>query len=163
MRFVEPVLPYEVRDDTHGSGLFGAPRGTLPGGAKRYHDGEDALVFPGQLIRSPIDGFAEKVDYPYSSDLSWTGIQLANDLVRVEIWYMQPDKVIGQRVFSGQIIGRAQAIGDKYNTEKRVKKYGGKMQHHVHIRVTLLGFSALSKGVWVQPEIVVNPKLLLGG
>lgn len=158
--FERPVFPYVIRSDPHGDGNFGASR---DGGA-RFHDGEDAVVQLGQTIVSPINGFVEKVDYPYATDLAWTGIQIANDFIRAEIWYMEPKlSLLGKWVNIGDYIGKAQAISMKYNTKERVEKYGGYMLDHIHMRLTLPSFSALSKGKWVQPEVRVNPRIFLGG
>ena len=52
MRTGNPTNPLVVRTDGWGSGKFGAPRGTHPGGAKKFHDGLDVQVEPGELIHS---------------------------------------------------------------------------------------------------------------
>jgi len=164
MRFGCPTPEFEVRSDKHGSGNFGAGRGMHADRSQKFHDGLDLIVVPGDTIRSPIDGMVEKVDYPYRTDLKWTGIQIANGRVRVEIWYMEPNVLlIDTYVHVGDKIGIAQDISKKYNTEKRIKKYGGKMLPHVHMRVKNLPLAYLINGKWAQYEITLDPRLFLGG
>ena len=163
MRVGCPVEVYNVRSDKWGSGHFGAGRGNHSDGAKKYHDGLDLVVEPGELIWSPIDGVVEKVDYPYGSDLSWKGIQIVNGKMRAELWYMEPDEaLIGEYVYVGDPIGKAQDISLKYRDPKKVLKYGI-MTPHIHLRFTNLPGMYLINGRWSQYEITLDPALFMGG
>lgn len=163
MRVHCPTPGFAVRSDKWGDGAFGTPRGTLPDGSKKFHDGLDLMVVPGDIVVSMIDGDVEKVDYPYGGDLSWKGIQIANDLVRVELWYMEPyEWLIGKFVEAGEPVGNAQDISMKYRDPQKVAKLGF-MIPHIHVRVTLRGFTTLVKGKYFQGEITVDPRLLIGG
>jgi hypothetical protein len=154
MRFESPTHWYEVRVDKWGHGGFGASRGS------KAHDGLDLVVVPGGQIFSPIDGVVEKIDYPYRSDLSYTGIQIANGNVRVEIWYMEPDlTLIGKYVHMGDHIGIAQDISLKYPP----REDKGAMIPHIHLRVTNLPMAYLINGKWAQYEITLNPEIFIGG
>lgn len=155
MRIFCPTPMFKIRSDSWGNGNFGAPRGTRPDGSKKYHDGIDLEVTPGDQIVSMIDGEVEKVDYPYRSDFRWRGIQIANKLLRVEIWYMEPmGELIGETVEAGQLVGVAQNISLKYDEQ---------MKPHVHLRTTMRSFTALSSGQYITSEIICDPTLFLGG
>lgn len=159
MRTGNPTNPLIIRIDGWGSGKFGTPRGTLPGGAKKFHDGLDVQVKPGDLIHSIIDGKMVKIDYPYARDLSWTGLQQENSLVRVEYWYMAPaHDIVGKTVTVGTVIGVAQDISEKYPEHEEY----GIMLPHIHIRVTLYPFTALIQGIFSGNEVRIDPELLIG-
>ena len=159
MRVHCPTEKFEVRKDGWGDGKFGAPRGTLPGGALKYHDGLDLIVTPGEPIYAMIDGMVEKVDYPYSKDLSYTGIQMANNLCRVEIWYMAPfANNVGHFVQAGTCLGYAQDISKKYGEDEKK----GVMTPHVHVRVTLLPLTSISSNKYISYPQYVDPRLFIG-
>jgi hypothetical protein len=144
----------EIRNDLWGDGAFGSRRGS------KFHDGIDILVQPGDPIFSMIDGVIEKVDYPYASDLSWTGIQIGNDKVRTEIWYMTPNIPSGNLfVREGDLIGTAQDISHKYPPTEKIP---GPMTPHIHVRVTLKAFTVIANGRYVSYEIYVDPNLFIG-
>jgi hypothetical protein len=155
MRFSCPTKVFEVRVDEWGNGNFGASRGKHSDGSQKFHDGLDLVVVPGDAIFSPIDGTVEKVEYPYRSDLKWTGIQIVNGRVRVELWYMSPNKLlVDSYVNVGDTLGIAQNISLKYSET---------MKPHIHMRVTNLPLAYLINGRWSQYEITLDPQLFLGG
>lgn len=155
MRTESPVFPCTVRSDGRGDGSFGASRGILPGGRGKFHDGVDLVVSPGQLITSPINGTVEKIEYPYASDLRWTGIQLRNHLIRCEIWYMTPkDGLVGTYVSIGWPLGYAQDISEKYPQNE-----DGKMTPHIHVRMSLLPFSFLVDGAYKDKSVFLDPMI----
>ncbi len=160
MRTGNPTNPLIVRSDGWGSGKFGAPRGTHPGGSAKFHDGLDVQVQgAGDLLHSIIDGKMVKIDYPYRRDLSWTGLQQENKLVRVEYWYMTPaPDLVGETVTVGTVIGVSQDISQKYGEHE---KYGI-MLPHIHIRVTLFPFTTLIGGIFAGSEVIIDPELLIG-
>lgn len=158
MRIYCPTEKFEVRDDKWGDGDFGTPRGTLPGGAMKYHDGLDLVVEPGAPIYAMIDGMVEKIDYPYR-DMKYAGLQMSNHLCRVEIWYMAPfAPLVGQFIQAGTHIGYAQDISKKYGEDEEK----GVMTPHVHVRVSLLPFTSISNNKYVSYGQFINPKLLIG-
>jgi hypothetical protein len=161
MRTACPIEKFDVRSDRWGSGNFGAGRGHHSDGSRKFHDGLDLVVKPGETVFSPIDGTVEKVDYPYGSDLSWKGIQIYNGNLRWEIWYMEPNNgLIDRYVYVGDPIGVAQDISRKYPPTKKIPY---RMIDHIHNRVTLLQGMYLINGRWSQYEITLNPALFMGG
>jgi len=160
MRFGCPTPTFEVRIDKQGHGNFGASRGEHADGTKKFHDGLDLVVLPGAFIYSPIDGTVEKVEYPYRTDLRWTGIQIANGNIRVELWYMEPDlTLLDSYVYVGDKVGIAQDISRKYPPVDGK----GVMTPHIHMRVTNLPLTYLINGKWAQFEVTLNPELFIGG
>ena len=160
MRTVCPTPTFQVRSDNWGDGHFGAPRGTLPGGGKKFHDGLDLVVAPGTMIGSMIDGVPEKFEQPYANDDRWRGLQMVNDYVRVEYWYMAPfANIIGVRLHAGDGIGWAQDISEKYGDHATK----GRMTPHIHIRVSILPMMALNQHkIWQPGPLYVDPRLFLG-
>jgi murein DD-endopeptidase MepM/ murein hydrolase activator NlpD len=148
------LLP-TTRSDLWGGGHFGANRGG------KKHDGLDLIVDPGQAIFSMIDGTVEKYEQCYLTDPRWKGIQIANNQLRVELWYMDASNTVmaGEFVTAGQHVGVAQDISIKYpRTEKRPYE----MTPHIHVRVTLRAFTTIANGRYVSYEQYVDPLLLLG-
>jgi hypothetical protein len=106
-----------------------------------------------------IDGTVEKYEQCYLHDDRWTGIQIANAQLRVELWYMWPYADLkGTFVQAGQAIGYAQDISKKYPpTEENPHK----MTPHLHVRVTLRAFTTIADGRYVSFEQYIDPLLLL--
>jgi hypothetical protein len=154
MRRESPVPGPVVRNDKWGDGTFGAKRGS------KVHDGLDLVVVPGQPIFSMIDGAVEKYEQCYLSDAKWTGIQIANTQVRVELWYMEalPD-LVRRFVQAGQMVGYAQNISEKYPPTEKIPH---EMTPHIHVRVTLRAFTTIANGRYVSFEQYIDPALLLG-
>ena len=103
-----------------GCGSFGASRGA------RKHNGLDIVTTPGQIIYAPISGKVTRFPFPYAGDLTYTGIEIVNDLYKVKIFYMKASVSIGSKVVQGQQIGVSQNIAAKYSPQ---------MTNHVHIEV----------------------------
>jgi hypothetical protein len=107
-----------------------------------------------------IEGTVEKYEQCYTSDPRWKGIQIANNQIRVELWYMDARNTVavGEFVTAGQHVGVAQDITIKYPpTEK--KPY--EMTPHIHVRVTLRAFTTIANGRYVSFEQYIDPSLLL--
>ncbi len=115
----KPVRPLKIRNDSSGSGHFGASRNG------QSHHGTDYLVIEGQNIYSPINGKVTRIAMPYSDDSSFKGCVIENEKYKVKIFYIIPQK-IGKYVIAGQRVGTAQDI---------TKKYGGSMKNHIHIEI----------------------------
>jgi hypothetical protein len=143
-----------MREDDWGKGHFGARRGS------KYHDGLDLIVTPGQPIFSMIDGLVEKYEQCYSKDPRWRGIQIANAMLRVELWYMEAQNTVAvdEYVNAGQMIGVAQDISEKYPPTNKIPH---EMTPHIHVRVTLRSYSAISSGRYVSFDQYIDPSLLL--
>lgn len=119
--FANITLNQKIRGcDPFGCGSFGAAR------SGHAHAGIDVVATPGQKILSPINGTVTRFPFPYSGDLSYTGIEIKNATHRVKIFYLQPVVIAGATVKQGQQIGVAQNIASKY---------GSTMTNHVHIEV----------------------------
>jgi hypothetical protein len=103
----------------------------------------------------------EKYEQCYLSDARWTGIQIANSMVRVELWYMDASNTVkaGEFVLAGQHVGVAQNISEKY-PPNNTTPYN--MAPHIHVRVTLRAFTTIANGRYVSYEQYLNPSLLLG-
>lgn len=106
--------------DPSGSGSFGADRN----GHK--HQGIDIETTVGQSILSPIAGVITRFPFPYPGDLSYTGVEIKNDVYTVKIFYITPVLKVGTTVAVGTKIAIAQNIAAKYQT---------KMTNHAHFEV----------------------------
>ena len=112
-----------IRNDTIGTGHFGAPR------RDRKHNGVDFLCTPGQIVISPIDGFVSRIAYPYASR-TYKGLEIVGERVSVLIFYIEPAVDIQRsHVKAGDIIGTAQDVS---------KMHGNAMKPHVHLGIKLL-------------------------
>lgn len=160
MNFVCPAGDLQIRSDAWGAGIFGAYRGELPSGELKYHDGLDLIVTPGQNIYSMIDGTFEKVEYPYRALPQWTGIQIANPKLRVEIWYMEP-RIFnpGAFIHAGDTVGTAQDISQKYGKDPEL----GWMTPHIHVRVTLRAMTLIANNRYIPYDVFIDPLILLIG
>jgi murein DD-endopeptidase MepM/ murein hydrolase activator NlpD len=120
------TLPAEsgiIRNDSQGKGHFGALRGT------RLHQGLDFEISKYDLVFAPIDGYINRLVYPYPDDLRWEGCEIIGTGnyadYTVKIFYFKP-YVIQTNVYAGEKIGTAQAISEKYSK---------KMKDHIHVEV----------------------------
>jgi len=143
-----------VRSDAFGDGNFGSPRGLLPGGAKKFHDGIDIIVVPGEDIVSPISGRVVKIDYPYAGHPEWMGLEIENLDLIAEVWYIEPNpSLVNQQVIGGvTVIGRAQDISKKYSRD---------MIPHIHFRLSLRPLTYLLGTKWDSAIIRVNPEAFI--
>jgi len=111
----------EIRNDTMGSGYFGAPRGG------RLHNGIDIIVDPGQPVKSPIAGEINRVFKPYAKG-DMMGIEIVNGLFIAQLMYVAiaGENMVGKMVKAGSIVAFAQNIRDIH---------GPDMLPHVHLQV----------------------------
>lgn len=128
--FYAVVQPYQkMRNDSQGDGHFGASRG------RRRHNGIDIIVLPGSAVYCPIEGFMKRIAHPYPGrrNKKWLGCVIeGTGLYRgyeVKIFYMKPF-LIGEYVYPSDVIGKAQAISDKYSSA---------MIDHLHVEVRYYG------------------------
>lgn len=124
-----------LRNDPMGLGHYGAPRGIA-----RKHEGYDFLCIPGQDVVCPIEeGKVVRTAYPYE-DHDYKGVLIEGRHITVKLFYCEPwAHVIGKRVVRGEPVAVAQDIS---------KRYGSKMQPHVHLSITA-----------IDPEMLVDGKV----
>ena len=119
-----------VRNDTAGSGWFGADRGVAENGEKRKHAGIDFITKKDWTIFSPIDGTIQQ-SFPYKGDNDWTGLTITGTGkylgYQVKMWYFTPIKTSGT-VDEGSYLGLAAAISERYPGSPS-------MQDHIHLEV----------------------------
>ncbi len=137
---VERVLNCSVRSDALGDGEYGSNRGT------RKHRGIDYAVLPGDKVLSPVSGTITKIGYCYGDDLSYRYIQVTNkrngDTYDHRLFYVRPlgkYGLIGSTVHSGDPIGLAQDISERYSTDQLV------MTPHVHYEIK-------KNGSYIDPD-----------
>lgn len=122
MKLKSPLKQLKLRgNDPTGHGYYGARRGT------RKHKGLDLVSVPNELVTSLIDGVITKIGYPYNGNLTFRYVDVTNDIYRVRIMYIFPSGIsVGDRVFAGQEIGKAQDIAGYWNP---------RMLNHIHVEV----------------------------
>lgn len=111
---LQKVRNHEIEIRTHdvwGGGQWLASRGNRP------HLGVDIIHDPGEEVRAPFDMEIVRRAYPYSTDLSYSGIKfrtVKNNITYTgRLFYFVPYYEKG--VFSkGDIIGVAQDLTTKY-------------------------------------------------
>ena len=119
-------LIQRLRNDSTGSGYFGASRGN------RLHNGVDIESTEGEVIYAPFMMYVERYSKA-SSGSKTSGLRFIprdiSDGTHGYMWYLQPyDDVIGEWVGEGEPLGVAQnMVGLDYPHLK------GKMQNHIHI------------------------------
>lgn len=106
--------------DGWGCGSFGSNR------SGHTHKGLDIKTVVGQEIYAPISGTVTRFPFPYSGDLTYTGIEIKNELFLVKIFYCSPLVAVNAKVTQGQLIAKAQNIALKYSAT---------MTNHVHVEV----------------------------
>lgn len=122
MKLKSPLEELILRgNDPTGHGYYGARRGT------RKHKGLDLVSVPNELVTSLIDGVITKIGYPYNGNLTFRYVDVTNDIYRVRIMYIFPSGIsVGDRIFAGQEIGKAQDIAGYWNP---------RMLNHIHVEV----------------------------
>jgi murein DD-endopeptidase MepM/ murein hydrolase activator NlpD len=128
--------------DAFGSGAFRSPRG-----GSRLHAGVDYICIIGQDVYAPISGKITRLSHPYADDLKYQGIVMNNRYIEIQMFYLVPNRnLIRNYVQQGQVIGRAQDISKRYNTETR------KMVPHIHLQVN-----------WINPEALRQERPFVRG
>lgn len=105
--------------DQHGSGEFGASRGS------RRHNGVDLACMAGTLVGSPVDGMVSKLGYPYGDDLSFRYVEVEAQGYAFRVFYIDPLVSVGRQVQRGDILGACQSL---------MQRYPG-ITDHVHLEV----------------------------
>ncbi len=109
------------RSDIHGSGQYGAGRGS------RKHQGVDVVAYPGERVFSPISGEIVRESFPYAEDLSYRGLVIrgTGDWSGYEIKIFYVEGLNCGPVVPGSPIGFAQDLS---------RRYPG-ITNHVHVEV----------------------------
>lgn len=139
------TLP-ERKTDSYGSGHYGAIRTSSDrkGQKKqRGHNGKDFACYPNTTIHSTIHGTVTKLGYPYGDDLSFRYVQIT-DIEKNDhrFFYVEPSVNIGDKINSGQAIGKTQKLGDRYPPKKNFP-----ITEHLHYEVKD------KDGKYIDPEI----------
>ncbi|XP_064422922.1 leukocyte cell-derived chemotaxin-2-like [Latimeria chalumnae] len=92
----------EIRScDTYGCGYYGASRN----GVKGAHKGVDVKCSDGSVVNAPFDGNIKRKSVPYKKNNAINnGILVEGGGFCVKIWYIKPDRTIGE-VKKGQQLG----------------------------------------------------------
>ncbi len=115
----KPLKKIQLRgNDPTGHGYYGAKRGN------RKHKGVDVVSVKGEKVFSMTHGVVTKIGYPYSVNLNFRYIEVANDEYRIRYMYVEPTIELKDRIFEGDKIGLAQDISSYWNPN---------MINHIHI------------------------------
>lgn len=121
------ALPYELPlrgEDACGAGHYGAPRGA------RIHRGIDFECPDKAIVHSHVAGKVTKLGYPYSHDLSFRYVEIADrNRFKHRFFYVLPTVELGERITIGQGIGLCQDIASKWGTKEKP------MKNHIHYEV----------------------------
>ena len=130
MKLKLPVKELEFRGaDPTGYGWYGAA------GGSRKHKGVDIISLPKEDVTSPIHGTVTKYGYVYKNPKedkpAMRYVEITSDMYRVWLMYVTlEDGLLGERVFEGDLIGKAQDVSDYW---------GGSMRNHIHVQVWKFG------------------------
>jgi len=117
---MKSLTGHGIRVDGAGSGHYGASRGN------RRHNGIDYFCIEGQKVVAPFALRIIRVARPYA-DSELSGIQWEAGISSGKIFYFKPyEKLIGKTVKTGQAIGIAQSV---------TERYGFPMSDHIHFQV----------------------------
>ena len=104
------IIPPQRTSDKHGSGHFGASRGS------RKHNGVDLACYPGSYVTSHVDGEVTKLGYPYAKHLEYRYVEITDHAkLKHRFFYIAPFLEEGDHVVAGSIIGASQELGRLYD------------------------------------------------
>ena len=110
-----------IRNDSEGSGEYGAPRGT------RLHNGLDFICAPGQEVIAPFNMKIKRVANPKAHS-PMSGIEWIYGKSSGKMFYFKPDpQLIGKSVSKGDVIGIAQNVAMDYGLPNMIP--------HVHFQI----------------------------
>ncbi len=136
LEFFLPV-PYYIRNDGGGRGNYGAPR------RGRRHKGLDLISYPGQEIRSPIDGIVKTTRAASDKKLLGTKIIGTGDFEGYQslMFYVYPFKHLrGTEVKKGDVVAVQQDLSKNNNTfSESGGDYSESVGDHVHFDVRSMG------------------------
>ena len=133
---IEVITPFRGTD-SHGSGAFGASRGS------RKHNGVDFAAQPNSGVRSVCAGEVTKLGYPYADDLGFRYIQITDvDGYDVRYFYVKPLIKEGDHISCDEVIGHVQDLDQRYKG----------ITPHIH-------FEVKKDGEFVHPEKYLKGEL----
>ena len=110
-----------IRNDSEGSGEYGASRGS------KLHNGIDYLCDEGQEIIAPFNMTILRKAYT-NKDMQMTGIEWSKGKTTGKMFYFEPDmSLIGRFVQIGTVIGKAQSVSNYYGLPA--------MKNHIHFQI----------------------------
>ena len=122
-----------LRNDSWGSGHFGASRGS------RIHRGVDVTGIPGSYVVAPAAGRVVRSGYPYADDDGpWNCYLLIREPDGTEwrLFYVSPlPGVIGSDVVRGQVVAQLADVSEKYGDSRG----GRRMLPHCHVEQIVNG------------------------
>ena len=127
------IIAPQRATDRHGSGRYGARRGT------RLHMGIDYAAWPGSLVCSATDGIVTRIGQCYAEldKALYRLIEIERqDGALIRYLYLSPHVNAGQKIKRGQVIGSAQDLRTIYEG----------ITPHVHVDVKI-------GGKFVDPDI----------
>ena len=127
------IIPPIRKNDAHGSGEFGAPRG------EKTHRGVDLACYEGSTVLSLTDGLVTKLGYPYDPSDRLKGhlryVQVTYDETNYRYFYILPTVKVGDTVKVDDPLGKTQGL---------TKIYKG-ITDHFHLEIT-------RDGIYLNPE-----------
>lgn len=100
-----------TREDSYGSGEFGASRGD------RTHNGKDFPVLPDSICLSLTSGIITKIGFPYRYDpknpekATYRYVEVTgSDKNRLRYFYISPLVLLGDKVSEGDRLGTVQDL-----------------------------------------------------
>lgn len=127
------IIPPIRKQDSHGSGEYGARRGS------RVHRGIDAACYPDSVILSDVNGIVTKIGYPYppegaKKEYRYVEVTTEDDY-RVRYFYVKPLVEKGAQIIEGNILGLSQDLQKIYPD----------ITHHIHLEV-------IKDGEYINPH-----------
>lgn len=99
------VIPPHRTTDKHGSGHYGASRGS------RKHNGVDIACYPRSMVLSHVRGTVTKLGYPYADNLNYRYVEVTDDnSLRHRFFYVNPIVRLNDEVEVGDQLGMTQEL-----------------------------------------------------
>ncbi len=139
---VSPISNPIIRNDSMGSGHFGASRDN----GKRKHKGIDIIALPDHPVMSPVEGKIERIGDPYGDGkykIIWIKTKNSDE---VGLFYVRPSDPSGKPIVNpGDTVKPGQVIGSMQDLKKRFPN----MDNHVHFEVKK-GGKAIDPTPWLK-------------
>ena len=135
------TLSSDIRNDSGGSGYFGAPRDE----GERPHLGVDYRTKDNQIIYAPIQGIIRPTKATETSTLPGVKIQGTGQYAGIEVFmfYSKPTVALNQKIDKGAPIARSVNL-----QRSRGGDYSENVTNHIHFKVT-------------KNDTLLNPELLI--
>ena len=137
-----------VRNDVHGLGHFGAPRGS------RTHIGVDLAIFPRSPVIAPLGGRVSRIGICYNDDPTFRLVEIKSRGMTHRLLYVSPTVAEDDLLQEGEQVGLSQDLRTRYNG----------IVPHVHWDIMIEGIE--NKNIPAQDNYKVyfytNPMALIG-